>query len=66
MVNLILTGKAVSNAFNDVIELGSGKDVTKLKGLSGRCDIGLLSLYEHFKAIQVRLGVLTLNVLGYF
>lgn len=53
MVNLILTGKAVSNVFNDVVELGSGKDITRLKGLSGRSDIGLMSLYEHYKSCQV-------------
>ncbi|XP_071505991.1 probable ubiquitin carboxyl-terminal hydrolase MINDY-4 [Diadema antillarum] len=53
MVNLILTGKAVSNVFNDVVELGSGKEMTRLKGLSGRSDIGLLSLFEHYKSCQV-------------
>ncbi|XP_063964992.1 probable ubiquitin carboxyl-terminal hydrolase MINDY-4 [Lytechinus pictus] len=53
MVNLIVTGKAMSNVFNDTVELGSGKDVTRLKGLSGRSDIGFLSLFEHYKSCQV-------------
>ncbi|XP_030846284.1 probable ubiquitin carboxyl-terminal hydrolase MINDY-4 isoform X1 [Strongylocentrotus purpuratus] len=53
MVNLIVTGKAMSNVFNDTIELGSGRDITRLKGLSGRSDIGFLSLFEHYKSCQV-------------
>ena len=56
MVNLYLTGKANSNVFNDKIELdsGTGSDVTILKGVSGRSNIGLLSLFEHYKSCQVR------------
>nr|XP_022286983.1 probable ubiquitin carboxyl-terminal hydrolase MINDY-4 isoform X1 [Crassostrea virginica] len=55
MVNLYLTGKANSNVFNDKIELdsGTGSDVTILKGVSGRSNIGLLSLFEHYKSCQV-------------
>lgn len=53
MVNLIVTGKAMSNVFNDTIELGTGRDITRLKGLSGRSDIGFLSLFEHYKSCQV-------------
>ncbi|GCB80564.1 hypothetical protein scyTo_0017229, partial [Scyliorhinus torazame] len=49
LVNLLLTGKAVSNVFNDVVELDSGNgNITILKGVSGRSDIGLLSLFEHY------------------
>ncbi|XP_061180433.1 probable ubiquitin carboxyl-terminal hydrolase MINDY-4 [Saccostrea echinata] len=55
MVNLYLTGKATSNVFNDKIELdsGTGSDVTVLKGITGRSNIGLLSLFEHYKSCQV-------------
>ncbi|XP_052812235.1 probable ubiquitin carboxyl-terminal hydrolase MINDY-4 [Mya arenaria] len=54
MVNLYLSGRAVSNVFNDVIELDSGDgNITILKGLVSRCDVGLLSLFEHYKSCQV-------------
>ena len=54
LVNLLVTGRAVSNVFNDILELDSGgKGVTILKGVHGRSDIGLLSLYEHYKSCQV-------------
>ncbi|ETE57672.1 hypothetical protein L345_16609, partial [Ophiophagus hannah] len=43
LVNLLLTGRAVSNVFNDVMELDSGNgNFTLLKGISGRSDLGLL------------------------
>uniref|UniRef100_A0A8B9WKT8 Ubiquitin carboxyl-terminal hydrolase MINDY n=1 Tax=Bos mutus grunniens TaxID=30521 RepID=A0A8B9WKT8_BOSMU len=54
LVNLLLTGKAVSNVFNDVVELDSGsRGVTLLKGISTRSDIGFLSLFEHYNVCQV-------------
>ncbi|XP_072364177.1 probable ubiquitin carboxyl-terminal hydrolase MINDY-4 isoform X2 [Scyliorhinus torazame] len=54
LVNLLLTGKAVSNVFNDVVELDSGNgNITILKGVSGRSDIGLLSLFEHYSICKV-------------
>lgn len=55
MVNLLLTGRAVSNVFNDVMELdsGDGSDPMILKGLNARSDIGLLSLFEHYRSCQV-------------
>lgn len=54
LVNLLLTGKAVSNVFNDVIELNSGNgNITILKGITSRSDIGLLSLFEHYDVCQV-------------
>ncbi|XP_030405831.1 probable ubiquitin carboxyl-terminal hydrolase MINDY-4 [Gopherus evgoodei] len=54
LVNLLLTGKAVSNVFNDVIELDSGNgNITILKGIINRSDIGLLSLFEHYDVCQV-------------
>ncbi|KAI5948023.1 putative ubiquitin carboxyl-terminal hydrolase MINDY-4 [Manis javanica] len=54
LVNLLLTGKAVSNVFNDVVELDSGNgNVTLLRGISARSDIGFLSLFEHYNVCQV-------------
>ncbi|XP_070566145.1 probable ubiquitin carboxyl-terminal hydrolase MINDY-4 isoform X2 [Ptychodera flava] len=54
MVNLITTGAAVSNVFNDVIELDSGgTDVQILKGIKSRSDVGLLSLFEHYGSCEV-------------
>ncbi|XP_043833027.1 probable ubiquitin carboxyl-terminal hydrolase MINDY-4 isoform X2 [Dromiciops gliroides] len=54
LVNLLLTGKAVSNVFNDLVELDSGNgNITLLKGVTSRSDIGLLSLFEHYDVCQV-------------
>ncbi|KAK2505786.1 hypothetical protein MC885_020915 [Smutsia gigantea] len=54
LVNLLLTGKAVSNVFNDVVELDSGNgNITLLQGISARSDIGFLSLFEHYNVCQV-------------
>uniref|UniRef100_A0A8C4S8V9 Ubiquitin carboxyl-terminal hydrolase MINDY n=1 Tax=Erpetoichthys calabaricus TaxID=27687 RepID=A0A8C4S8V9_ERPCA len=54
LVNLLLTGKAVSNVFNDEIQLDSGNgNITLLKGIKGRSDIGLLSLFEHYNVCKV-------------
>ncbi|XP_061443612.1 probable ubiquitin carboxyl-terminal hydrolase MINDY-4 isoform X2 [Rhineura floridana] len=54
LVNLLLTGKAVSNVFNDVMELDSGNgNITVLKGVTSRSDVGLLSLFEHYNICQV-------------
>ncbi|XP_069503807.1 probable ubiquitin carboxyl-terminal hydrolase MINDY-4 [Ambystoma mexicanum] len=54
LVNLLLTGKAVSNVFNDVVELDSGNgNITLLKGIDFRSDIGFLSLFEHYNVCQV-------------
>ncbi|XP_056340996.1 probable ubiquitin carboxyl-terminal hydrolase MINDY-4 isoform X4 [Oenanthe melanoleuca] len=56
LVNLLLTGKAVSNVFNNVIELDSGNgNITILKGITSRSDIGLLSLFEHYDVCQIQL-----------
>ena len=47
LVNLLLTGEAVSNVFNDVMELDSGTgDCMVLRGISARSDIGPVS-YTH-------------------
>ncbi|XP_049749489.1 probable ubiquitin carboxyl-terminal hydrolase MINDY-4 isoform X2 [Elephas maximus indicus] len=54
LVNLLLTGKAVSNVFNDVVELDSGNgNITLLKGIGARSDVGFLSLFEHYNVCQV-------------
>ncbi|XP_027430588.1 probable ubiquitin carboxyl-terminal hydrolase MINDY-4 isoform X1 [Zalophus californianus] len=54
LVNLLLTGKAVSNVFNDVVELDSGNgNITLLKGIAARSDVGFLSLFEHYNVCQV-------------
>uniref|UniRef100_A0A5F9CMK1 Ubiquitin carboxyl-terminal hydrolase MINDY n=1 Tax=Oryctolagus cuniculus TaxID=9986 RepID=A0A5F9CMK1_RABIT len=54
LVNLLLTGKAVSNVFNDVVELDSGQgSTTLLRGIAERSDIGFLSLFEHYNVCQV-------------
>ncbi|XP_036594436.1 probable ubiquitin carboxyl-terminal hydrolase MINDY-4 [Trichosurus vulpecula] len=54
LVNLLLTGKAVSNVFNDTVELDSGNgNITLLKGIASRSDVGLLSLFEHYDVCQV-------------
>ena len=51
---MYLSGRAVSNVFNDVTELDSGDgNVMVLKGLVSRCDVGLLSLFEHYRSCQV-------------
>ncbi|XP_018886661.3 probable ubiquitin carboxyl-terminal hydrolase MINDY-4 isoform X5 [Gorilla gorilla gorilla] len=53
LVNLLLTGKAVSNVFNDVVELDSGDgNITLLRGIAARSDIGFLSLFEHYNVCQ--------------
>ncbi|XP_034035768.1 probable ubiquitin carboxyl-terminal hydrolase MINDY-4 isoform X2 [Thalassophryne amazonica] len=49
LVNLLLCGRAVSNVFDNDVELDSGKgNKTLLKGIKDQCDIGLLSLFEHY------------------
>ncbi|XP_051008282.1 probable ubiquitin carboxyl-terminal hydrolase MINDY-4 [Acomys russatus] len=54
LVNLLLTGKAVSNVFNDRVELDSGDgNIMLLRGIEARSDIGFLSLFEHYNVCQV-------------
>ncbi|XP_061540604.1 probable ubiquitin carboxyl-terminal hydrolase MINDY-4 isoform X4 [Phycodurus eques] len=54
LVNLLLVGRAVSNVFDGDVELdsGSGKS-TLLKGIKAHCNIGLLSLFEHYNVFKV-------------
>lgn len=54
MVNLIVTGKATSNTFDNIMEIDTGgakKNV--FKGIEKQSDIGLLSLFEHYKSCEV-------------
>ena len=53
VVNLMLTGQATSNVFDNDIDLSSGEDQTILKGIHKPCDIGLLSLFEHYQSCRV-------------
>ena len=53
VVNLMLTGSATSNVFDNDIDLSSGEDKTILKGIHKACDIGLLSLFEHYQSCRV-------------
>ncbi|KAM7388196.1 hypothetical protein PAMP_024388 [Pampus punctatissimus] len=54
LVNLLLCGRAVSNVFDNNMELDSGNgNTTLLKGIKGHCDIGLLSLFEHYNICKV-------------
>ena len=54
LVNLLLSGRAVSNVFDNDMELDSGNgNMTLLKGVKGHCDVGLLSLFEHYNICKV-------------
>lgn len=55
LVNLLVCGGAVPNVFDNDIELDSGQgNVTLLKGIKSQCDVGLLSLFEHYNICKVR------------
>lgn len=57
LVNLLVCGHAVPNVFDNDIELDSGHgNVTLLKGIKSHCDVGLLSLFEHYNICKVRNG----------
>ncbi|XP_020494575.2 probable ubiquitin carboxyl-terminal hydrolase MINDY-4 [Labrus bergylta] len=54
LVNLLLCGRAVSNVFDNDMELDSGNgNMTLLKGIKDHCDVGLLSLFEHYNILKV-------------
>ncbi|XP_072770700.1 probable ubiquitin carboxyl-terminal hydrolase MINDY-4 isoform X1 [Nerophis lumbriciformis] len=54
LVNLLLVGRAVSNVFDGDVELDTGDgDSTLLKGIQGHCNVGLLSLFEHYNIFKV-------------
>lgn len=49
MVNLALMGKATSNTHDGDIEFAG----STLKGIHSKCEIGQLSLFEHYKHITI-------------
>lgn len=50
----MVCGRAVPNVFDNDMELDSGKGhMTLLKGIKGHCDVGLLSLFEHYNICKV-------------
>ncbi|KAI6645852.1 hypothetical protein LOD99_13111 [Oopsacas minuta] len=54
LVNLLLTGRAVSNVFNGDMQLNTGGDMTMLlKGIPSVSEIGMLSLFEHYGSCTV-------------
>ncbi|XP_062517823.1 probable ubiquitin carboxyl-terminal hydrolase MINDY-4 [Corticium candelabrum] len=54
IVNLLLTGIASSNVFNNQIELDAGgSSKLILKGIWSQSDVGFLSLFEHYGSCQV-------------
>lgn len=54
LVNLLLWGQAVSNVFDNDMELDSGNgNITLLKGIKDHCEIGFLSLFEHYNFCKV-------------
>uniref|UniRef100_A0A3Q3XN65 Ubiquitin carboxyl-terminal hydrolase MINDY n=1 Tax=Mola mola TaxID=94237 RepID=A0A3Q3XN65_MOLML len=54
LVNLLVHGRAVPNVFDNDMLLDSGKgNTTVLKGIKGQCDVGLLSLFEHYNICKV-------------
>jgi hypothetical protein len=56
MVNLLVTGRAVSNVFDYTVTLPSDsgdEPATVLKGISRPSSVGLLSLFEHYGSCAV-------------
>ena len=53
MVSLVTTGRATSNVFDGDLVLGAGPDTTLLRGVAARAEVGLLSLFEHYRAVTV-------------
>jgi len=54
MVNLLITGKAVSNTFDNLqeVDMGGAKK-SVFKGIEKQSEIGLLSLFEHYNSCEV-------------
>lgn len=64
MVNLFLVGQAISNSFDGTVTLGGengSSEITKLRGIHERSDIGMLSLFEHYQSIRVGENLKTPN-----
>jgi len=56
MVNLILTGQAISNVFDGDVRLDEGADGggRLLKGIKRPVQFGYLTLFEHYGSLKVR------------
>ncbi|XP_077513966.1 putative ubiquitin carboxyl-terminal hydrolase MINDY-4 [Amblyomma americanum] len=52
VVNLLLVGQAVTNVFDNNVCFGR-EETTVLRGITTKSNIGLLSLYEHYKSCEV-------------
>ncbi len=50
---MLLTGAAVSHVFDGERDLGEG---TLLRGVRARADVGLLTLFEHYRRVAGILG----------
>ena len=50
MINLLLIGRATSNAFDNTIQLDGN---TTLKGVHVRGEVGMLSLFEHYGSCKI-------------
>ena len=51
---MVLMGEAISNIHDGDINLGGeGSERNILKGIKRQCDIGQLSLFEHYNNIRV-------------
>ncbi|XP_076799755.1 putative ubiquitin carboxyl-terminal hydrolase MINDY-4 [Clavelina lepadiformis] len=50
MINLLLDGRATSNAFDGTVKLDQH---TVLKGVRRRAEVGLLSLFEHYGSCKI-------------
>lgn len=53
LVNLLLFGRACSNVFDGKKDLGQGKDKMVLQGVERHCEVGFLTLFEHYGYMQV-------------
>lgn len=53
MFNLLLYGRAFSNVFDGVKELGGGADAMVLRGAPHQGHYGLLTLIEHYDQLHV-------------
>ncbi|KAJ3211532.1 hypothetical protein HK099_007974 [Clydaea vesicula] len=55
MINLLILGRATGNVFDGTINLNgeNDKETKILRGVDGISEYGYLTLYEHYKSIQV-------------
>lgn len=50
----MVCGRAVPNVFDNDVKLDSGQgNMTLLKGIKSQCDVGLLSLFDHYNICEV-------------